>query len=296
MDEDRISGTARLPLAALARRHAADLFPHLTPAQLASLRDGTPMPSDLDQAEPADSGQPETVSCVLLASRLHARTREPQLARAALRAFVSQTYPRKELVIVNTTGVPVVTDPRLDVAEIHAPPELRGRVGLLRNLGLDRASGSWVRPCWDDDDYYNPNLLSYQMACRRPGKALLLGSQVRVDPAGGIAFHFRPEQGVVNTMLVPSTVRRFEDMPDCEDDVFWSDWFDRTVVAPNYEFPENIYSVAVWHGSNLLDREVFMDRHVPGEVAGWQGLSTAEETYLRKLLLNSNYKPAGGQS
>lgn len=86
----------------------------------------------------------------------------PELAARAIRYFLAQDYPRRELVIVEQ-GAPV---PRAEI-----PPEApvrvfadhrRRSIGQARNMGCRLARGA-VLAQWDDDDWYGPERLSRQV-------------------------------------------------------------------------------------------------------------------------------------
>jgi glycosyltransferase involved in cell wall biosynthesis len=92
----------------------------------------------------------------------------------ALQCFRSQTYPRRELVVIDDgtdpvadllEGLPFVTYRRL--------PE-RLTIGAKRNLACHEAAGEFIAH-WDDDDWYAPNRLELQVAPLLAGTADLTG-------------------------------------------------------------------------------------------------------------------------
>lgn len=79
--------------------------------------------------------------------------------RRALRHFLNQTYPNKELIVVDDgdvsaeslcRGLPAVRHIRL----LHPTP-----TGTKLNLGIQAALGDILQK-WDDDDYYGPEFLA----------------------------------------------------------------------------------------------------------------------------------------
>ncbi|WP_430784590.1 glycosyltransferase family 2 protein [Actinoplanes sp. G11-F43] len=103
-----------------------------------------------------------TVSCLMV-------TRDrPALADRAIGCFAAQHYPHRELVIVSQGG-PAYTERLRSSVRAHGVPQsviLDGdpalRLGALRNLSLDAASGDLV--CvWDDDDLNHPDRLTVQI-------------------------------------------------------------------------------------------------------------------------------------
>lgn len=92
----------------------------------------------------------------------------------ALQCFRDQTYPRKELVVVDDG-----TDPVADLLE--GVQDVRYRrlarrltIGAKRNLACREAQGEFIAH-WDDDDWYAPGRLELQVAPLLAGTADLTG-------------------------------------------------------------------------------------------------------------------------
>ncbi|WP_170265534.1 glycosyltransferase [Thiohalocapsa marina] len=105
-----------------------------------------------------------TVSCLMVTGS------RPAQARLAIAAFCAQTYPNKELVILDDGAddtlaehVQALADAR--VRHIRVPASAR-TLGALRNQAVALASGEYICQ-WDDDDLYDPARLSTQMAVLR---------------------------------------------------------------------------------------------------------------------------------
>ena len=99
------------------------------------------------------NGRP-LVSCVM-----PTRNR-PRFAAQAIRYFLRQTYPNKEMiVVVDGTHLddPAFSDPRVRVIEV---PDQR-TIGEKRNIGCTFAAGEIIVQ-WDDDDWYGPARLESQ--------------------------------------------------------------------------------------------------------------------------------------
>jgi GT2 family glycosyltransferase len=108
------------------------------------------------------------ISCLMVTAN---RTR---LAQRAIRCFRQQTYANKELVIVDDGA-----DDTLEqwVNELHDPQLVMARLpsegkplGELRNLAVERSSGTYIAQ-WDDDDLSDPKRLEVQMAALHVSKA-----------------------------------------------------------------------------------------------------------------------------
>jgi glycosyltransferase involved in cell wall biosynthesis len=92
----------------------------------------------------------------------------------ALQSFRAQTYPHKELVVVDDG-----TDSVADLVEGLPDVKYRGlrrrlTIGAKRNLGCHEAKGEFIAH-WDDDDWYAPNRLELQVAPLLAGTADLTG-------------------------------------------------------------------------------------------------------------------------
>ena len=92
------------------------------------------------------------VSCVL------ATANRRGFLRQALRCFLRQSYPDRELVVVDDSAVPaedlLPDDPRVRYVWLSRPASL----GVKLNCGVAVATGEVVQKL-DDDDYYHPDFL-----------------------------------------------------------------------------------------------------------------------------------------
>lgn len=127
---------------------------------------------------------PPRVSCLMV-------TRAGRLACAkrAIACFLAQSYPEKELVIVDDSAddseveslrrhLADLGDPRLVHARFDSRlgpslgpgpgsgPETKPALGALRNFAVSRATGDYVMQ-WDDDDLYHPRRIELQLAALR---------------------------------------------------------------------------------------------------------------------------------
>jgi glycosyltransferase involved in cell wall biosynthesis len=86
--------------------------------------------------------------------------------KESIECFVNQTYPNKELVIVNNgterhfIEVQKMIEGIPDVKHIKAPMSI---VGEYRNAGLDNSTGDYIAT-WDDDDLRADNYLEFEMS------------------------------------------------------------------------------------------------------------------------------------
>lgn len=96
----------------------------------------------------------------------------------ALRSYRAQTYPHRELLVVNDGAA--LRSTAADVRVVNLPPRPGGRwtIGEKRNVGIRFAAGDWIAT-WDDDDVSLPERLAAQIAwAKRTGAAYVMcGSQ-----------------------------------------------------------------------------------------------------------------------
>jgi len=92
----------------------------------------------------------------------------------ALKAFESQDYPVKELIVVDDGTDPVgdIVEKVLTARYVRLPA--RASIGAKRNRACAEARGEIIAH-WDDDDWYAPNRLRLQTAPLLAGEADLTG-------------------------------------------------------------------------------------------------------------------------
>lgn len=112
-----------------------------------------------DRSKPVDSLP--LVSCLMVTkNRL-------ELAKKAIFCFLQQTYPHKELVIIDDAQGRELADfieqyPNPQITYYHLPSQSQ-TLGELRNIAINKATGTYVAQ-WDDDDLCDPIRLELQMS------------------------------------------------------------------------------------------------------------------------------------
>jgi glycosyltransferase involved in cell wall biosynthesis len=89
--------------------------------------------------------------------------------KRAIRAFNQQTYPHRELIILDDGQ----DDTGTFIGSLHEPqiryirPEGENlTLGELRNLAIEKAQGAFITQ-WDDDDWYHRDRIRVQLAALR---------------------------------------------------------------------------------------------------------------------------------
>jgi len=139
---------------------------------------------DVPVAAAVAAGDGPLVSCIMPTA-----DRRPFVA-LALRRFLAQDWPRRELVVVDDGADPVADllphDPRIR----YLRPEGRLTVGAKRNLACREARGEFIAHC-DDDDWMAARRLSTQVtALLKAPEAALCGLErvYYLEPAAGRAW------------------------------------------------------------------------------------------------------------
>jgi glycosyltransferase involved in cell wall biosynthesis len=196
----------------------------------------------------APGAQP-LVSCIM---PTHNRRR---FVGQAIRYFLRQDYPQRELIVVDD-GDDAVGDLVPDDARIHyVHLSERRSVGAKRNLACQLGRGELI--ChWDDDDWIAPHRLRLQVAGLRDSGADVCGTRelLHYRPKAGDAWLYRslPEDGVYvvgGSLLFRRSswaANPFEDRHLGEDTVFVRQFrIDRV-----YAMTDASFYVAVIHDRN----------------------------------------------
>jgi len=100
---------------------------------------------------------PPLVSCIMPTAN------REQFIPLAISNFLRQDYINSELIVVDDGIKPVQSlIPQNDRIKYYRPGNLQNTIGAKRNMACEMAKGEIIMH-WDDDDWYAPNWISYQM-------------------------------------------------------------------------------------------------------------------------------------
>jgi len=259
---------------------------------------------------PAEPHDP-MVSCIMLTCW----PSRNKYAHAAIRSFLMQSWPFRELVIVNNSFKKPDEYRLLDQEDYNLPARVVREVmvertetmtvGDLRNIGLEACAGDWFI-AWDDDDWSHPERLEHLMERRQPGLALVPSAHVRYSFKTNSAYVYEnTEVGCGNIVLYPRTTKRFPPIVYHNDSMklkqrgedavhLQDDWAGRYTIWHNRQ--EAHHYLRFFHEGNLCQEQQVMRKY--GEpryhgvwVRDWTqvGYMEAFQTEYLKYILRSQY-------
>jgi glycosyltransferase involved in cell wall biosynthesis len=203
------------------------------------------------------------ISCLMVtANRAH-------IARVAIKCFSDQTWPNKELVIIDD-GVEDYSDliASFDCADLVRyiklqPANPRLSLGELRNLSIEEAHGEWCVQ-WDDDEWYHPERLAVQLnaaAQADVGASALKWTLMHVKDDSAQSLTFRGDSGIATpgTLMFRKGDVRYPHLARNEDGIFLRD----VKVNHGLVVLDEKYShlfIRVFHGSNTWEKDHFLAR------------------------------------
>lgn len=189
-----------------------------------------------------------------------------KLARRAVNCFLNQTYPNKELVIVDD-GKEDYSElfaglPEEDVLYIKMKKEPGMVLGTLRNIALEKARGDFLIQ-WDDDDWYHPERIAIQAEVLQNGSdaCCLSSSMMHLDDPEFINLPFSgslPDGIPGSIMHVKSDGIRYPEYKKAEDTVYLKEWMERNYVKLPAEY--GYLFIRCYHGTNTWEQAHFRRR------------------------------------
>ena len=207
-----------------------------------------------------------------------------KLARRAVRCFMRQVYPCKELVVVDDGSQDysqLLRDiPASDVTYVKIPRKNDAVLGTLRNMALEHATGEYLVQ-WDDDDWYHSDRISIQAACLDEGfdACCLSASLMHLDNK---EFIFHPYIGYLPDGVPGSIMHRRNDLiryPEfrrAEDTLYLQQWMDYRYK----KLPDEHAGLFIrcFHGKNTWEEDHFI-RRIRNSPKSW--LQFLYHKYLR---------------
>jgi glycosyltransferase involved in cell wall biosynthesis len=201
------------------------------------------------------------ISCLMVTAD------RPHYARRAIASFAAQSWPARELVVLDNGATPMrpLLDglPPAQVVYRHIPKEAGRYIGALRNESLEMATGDFVVPQWDDDDWSHPERLSIQaeVLLRGHDACALPGTLMHVDAPN---YFLHPFIGLLREGVPPTVMHRrdggirYPNLRRTSDTTYLGQWQQRAYhLLPRGT--EHLY-VRYFHGGNLWEERHFVRR------------------------------------
>lgn len=188
-----------------------------------------------------------------------------RLCRRAIGCYNRQTYPNRELVVVDdgrqdlSPVLEKVPDDELTYIQLASDKDYV--LGRLRNVALEAATGQ-LRAQWDDDDWYHPRRIETQAQYLEVGydACCLHGTLMHVD-APEYADH--PyigylENGVPGTIMHRSAPGiQYPEVRREEDSAYLNKWMERRYALIT---SETHLFIRCFHGDNTWCKKHFLTR------------------------------------
>lgn len=193
-------------------RHDHRLFP-VMPAEIQCrvvTGTGEPRPSAFLGIE----GDP-LVSCLMVTANRY------DMARVALSSFLRQTYENRELIVLDDSEdgrfvayLEALADPRIRILR----PEPGLRLGMLRNMAVAAARGTYICQ-WDDDDQSDPERIRAMMkVLKESGANAIMLSRVLIWMPAQQRLQISQQRSWEGTMICEKAIMvPFPDMKAGED-------------------------------------------------------------------------------
>lgn len=200
------------------------------------------------------------VSCLMVTAN------RKQLMRRSILGFKNQTYPNKELVVVDDGQQDLeevlkeLPSSQLTYLKLKSKPG--NTLGKLRNRSLDEADGEYLVQ-WDDDDWYHPDRISIQAGFLNKGydACCISGSLMHLDEE---PYMLHPYVGYLPEGIPGSIMHRIDKAiryphtRRAEDTVYLKEWMKKRYVQINSDYAHLF--IRCYHGNNTWEKDHFLRR------------------------------------
>ncbi len=207
----------------------------------------------------AENGIPR-VSCLMVTAN------RKRLAERAVACFQNQTYPNRELVVIDDGQEdysPLFRDiDPADVTYVRIPRTSSLVLGTLRNIALQYAEGDYIVQ-WDDDDWYHPERIAAQAVFLDQGydACCLSASLMHLDNPDFFSLPYigyLPDGIPGSIMHRRSKNIRYPEYRRAEDTVYLREWMKRRYIKLPKEHAGLF--IRCFHGTNTWEEEHFTRR------------------------------------
>lgn len=213
-----------------------------------------------DSYDKGMKGSHKKVSCLMVTAN------RKNLARRAVNCFTNQSYPNKELVIIDDGDEDysdILTDiPPEEIKYVRLKKEPDFVLGKLRNRSLDEANGDYLVQ-WDDDDWYHPERIATQAKILDEGydACCISSALMHLDTE---EFTDHPYIGILPDGIPGSIMHkrdnqiRYPETRRAEDTVYLKDWMEKKYYKLDDSY--NHLFLRAYHGRNTWEQDHFKRR------------------------------------
>ena len=203
------------------------------------------------------------------------------MAEKSIRSFLQQTYPNKQLIIINDGTYTFKELKEKNITEIKLNKKYI--LGELRNMGLKEIPENGIYLQWDDDDWHHPEIMrkQYEYMKSQSADACLLKNQVQYFFNYNVARIASNRIGTI--MCKKKKAISYPTIAKSEDEYFFKQYTEQYHVV-TWNNPE-FYYIRFIHGHNTWDEEHF---HLKSKPNTWSISQTARK-YLSTVLPLYNF-------
>lgn len=210
------------------------------------------------------------VSCLMVTRN------RASLARRAVACFVAQSWPSKELVIVDDGDEdysPILAPWReQQVRYERLPADPARTLGSARNVSLELARGDYCVQ-WDDDEWYHPERIALQMAAIGTGAdaVVLKYTLMHLDTPSFAEHPYRAyvRGGTPGTILHRRSAVRYPELRKNEDAEYLARLRRELRVKVEGRASSHLF-IRCFHGHNTWHREHFLRRLHTTKLDKWR--------------------------
>ncbi len=202
------------------------------------------------------------ISCVMVTADRHS------LCRRAVKSYSAQTWPNKELVVLDNGARPMdelLADvPYGEIRYSRIEQNTETTIGELRNISLEMVRGDIVIPQWDDDDWSAPERLERQFAALSVNEADAVTLYATLMHVNETEYFDHPFYGLLDGGVPPTIMHirddevRFPELRRTSDTTYKNVWRSRNYHIMPME--DAHLHLRYFHGENLWEQDHFLRR------------------------------------
>lgn len=183
----------------------------------------------------------------------------PSFLKTIIDCFISQTYPRKELIIIyegSNDFLETLDHPEHNIKTYQVALAPKKTLGDLRNMAVSNAEGEYVCQ-WDDDDWYHKDRLLNQYNYSKTDNCAgsILNRWLVYDKSEKVAYlsNERLWEGSILCQKEPMLQSKYESLSIGEDTSV-IEYLDSNKLLQHMPSSAHLY-IYTYHGKNTWDHQ-----------------------------------------